>query len=151
MLSATERRSLKPREELLLLPSPRRCSTSVRCLLVDRINNSRSMLQKRPHDFGKGGQCPLPAWGVELLWKFDYEMVHSEVYLNKYVVSTAPFSTPACPDCSQNITNIENCFFACFRLLIFHPFFQGVSWPHLPLCADARGMLSTVVEIKQCT
>ena len=25
-------------------------------------------------------------------------MVHSEVYLNKYVVSIAPFSTPACPD-----------------------------------------------------
>ena len=39
-------------------------------------------------------------------WKFDYwyEIVHSEVYLNKYVVSIAPFSTPACPDCSQNIT-----------------------------------------------
>ena len=37
-------------------------------------------------------------------WKLDYEMVHSEVYLNKYVVSTAPFSTPACLDCSQNIT-----------------------------------------------
>ena len=39
-------------------------------------------------------------------WKCDYEMVHSEVYLNKYVVSIAPFSTPgtACPDCSQNIT-----------------------------------------------
>ena len=33
-------------------------------------------------------------------------MVHSEVYLNKYmyVVSIVPFSTPACPDCSQNIT-----------------------------------------------
>ena len=29
------------------------------------------------------------------LGKFDYEMVHSEVYLNKYVVSIAPFSTPA--------------------------------------------------------
>jgi len=28
--------------------------------------------------------------------------------------------------------------FACFRFLIFHPFFQGVSWPHLPLCADAH-------------
>ena len=26
------------------------------------------------------------------------------VYLNKHVVSIAPFSTPACPDCSQNIT-----------------------------------------------
>jgi len=36
--------------------------------------------------------------------KLDYEMVHSEVYLNKYVVSIAPFSTPACRDCSQNIT-----------------------------------------------
>ena len=36
--------------------------------------------------------------------KFEYEMVHSEVYLNKYVVSIAPFSTPACPNCSQNIT-----------------------------------------------
>jgi len=36
--------------------------------------------------------------------KYDYEMVHSEVYLNKYVVSIAPFYTPACPDCSQNVT-----------------------------------------------
>ena len=35
--------------------------------------------------------------------KFDYKMVHSEVYLNKYVVSMA-VSTPVCPDCSQNIT-----------------------------------------------
>jgi len=38
------------------------------------------------------------------LWKFDYEMAHSEVYLNKYVISIAPFSTPACLECSQNIT-----------------------------------------------
>jgi len=38
------------------------------------------------------------------LWKFDYEIVHSGVYLTKYVVRIAPFSTPACPDCSQNIT-----------------------------------------------
>ena len=32
-------------------------------------------------------------------------------------------------------------FSACFRFLIFHPFFHGggVSWPHLPLCADAHG------------
>ena len=34
----------------------------------------------------------------------DYEMVHSEVYLNKYLASIAPFSTSARPDCSQNIT-----------------------------------------------
>jgi len=36
--------------------------------------------------------------------KFDYEMVHSGVYPNKYVVSIPPLSTPAFPDCSQNIT-----------------------------------------------
>jgi len=30
-------------------------------------------------------------------------MVHSEEYLSKYVVSIAPFSTPACPDCSQTV------------------------------------------------
>jgi len=48
--------------------------------------------------------------------KFDYEMVHSEVYLNKYVVSIAPFSTPACRDCP---------FFACFCFLIYYPFSGG--------------------------
>ena len=34
---------------------------------------------------------------------------------------------------------MENCSFSCFRFLIFHPFFQGFSWPYLPLCADAHG------------
>ena len=60
-------------------------------------------------------------------------MVHSEVYLNKYVVSIKPFSTPACPDCSQNIQ--KTAFLACFRFLIFHPFFQGVQ---LALFADTH-------------
>jgi len=50
--------------------------------------------------------------------EIDYEMVHSEVCLNTYVVSIAPISAPPCPDCPL---------FACFRFLIFHPFFQGVS------------------------
>ena len=48
--------------------------------------------------------------------------------ISEYVVSIAPFSTPACPDRSQNI----NALFACFHFLNFHPFFQGVSWPHCP-------------------
>jgi len=51
-------------------------------------------------------------------------MVHFEVYLNKYVVSIAPFSTSACPDCSQNIQKTA-VFFACFRFLIFNPFSRG--------------------------
>jgi len=53
-------------------------------------------------------------------------MVHSEAYLNKYVVSTALFSTPACLDCSQNIKKIA-LFLPFFRFLIFHPFSRGVS------------------------
>ena len=51
-----------------------------------------------------GGSMPPCHLRRRKFRKFDYEMVHSEVYLNKYVVSIAPFSTPACPDCSQNIT-----------------------------------------------
>jgi len=45
----------------------------------------------------------LPPDAKKIL-KFDYEMVHSEVYVNKYAVSVAPFSISACPDYSQNIT-----------------------------------------------
>ena len=37
--------------------------------------------------------------------KSDYEMVHSEVYLNKCVVSIAPFSTPAAPALISLITH----------------------------------------------
>jgi len=51
----------------------------------------------------RGINAPLPPEAKKML-KIDYEVVHTEVYLNKYVVSIAPFSTPACPDCSQNIT-----------------------------------------------
>ena len=74
-------------------------------------------------------------------------MVHSEVYLNNYVVSVAPFSTPACSDCYYNIgLNIESCsFLHVFAFLIFHPFFQGVSCPHLPLCADAHASVSSLL------
>ena len=54
--------------------------------------------------FWLGGSMPPCRLRRRNFWKFDYEMVHSEVYLNKYVVSIAPSSTPACRDCSQNIT-----------------------------------------------
>ena len=81
--------------------------------------------------FWLGGSLPPCRLRRRNVWKFDYEMVHSEVYLNKYVcvVSTSPFSTPPFR---------KLLFFACFRYLIYHSFFQGVSWPHLPPCADAH-------------
>ena len=53
--------------------------------------------------------------------KFDYEMVHSEVYLKKICGQhIAPFSTFACP----NINTKTALFWHVFRL-IFHPFFRG--------------------------
>jgi len=60
--------------------------------------------QERPQDFGQGVNAHFPPEAKKFFLKFDYEMVHSEVYLNKYVVGIAPFSTPAGPDCSQYIT-----------------------------------------------
>ena len=74
------------------------------------------------------------------LWKFDYEMVHSEIYLNKYVVSIAPFSTPAfTPPPIQ-----KTALFACFRFLIFHPFFQGGQLtPFAPMCGRPWSRLDT--------
>ena len=58
--------------------------------------------QGRPQDFWLGGSMPACRRRRRKFRKFDYEMVHSEVYLNKYAVtvSIAPFSTTACPDCS---------------------------------------------------
>jgi len=49
-------------------------------------------------------------------------MVHSEVYLNEYVVSIAPFSTPASPDCSQDILKTALfCMFSLFNVLSIFP------------------------------
>ena len=66
--------------------------------------------------------------------KFDYEMVHSEVYLNKYVVSISPFSTPACPDCSQDFQ--KTALFCMFLLFNFSSIFPGWSQlaPFAPMC-----------------
>jgi len=83
----------------------------------------------------RGVNAPLPPERRKLR-KFDYEMVHCEVYLNKYVVSIAPFSTSApCPMIALKILHKYRklLFFACFRFLIFHPFFQLA-----PICPHVR-------------
>ena len=64
-----------------------------------------------------------------------------------HVDSIAPFSTPACPDCSQKyIINIENCSFLHVFAFYFFTHFP-ISWLHLPLCADARAL----VDAAPCT
>jgi len=65
--------------------------------------NKTSVIRNVRRILVEGVIAPLPLKTKKIL-KIYYKMVHSEVYLNKYVVSIVPFSTPACPDCSQNIT-----------------------------------------------
>ena len=84
--------------------------------------------QERPQDLVRGVNSPLAAWGEIFFWKFDYEMVHSEVYVNKYVISIAPLSPPPI----RNSPIQKTALFACFRFLIFHPFLQGGQLTHLP-------------------
>jgi len=81
--------------------------------------------------FWLGGQCPLAAWGEE-----NFENLTMKWCILKYiyVVRTALFSTPACPDCSQMFRKLL--LFCMFRFLIFHPFFQGGSTG--PICTYVR-------------
>jgi len=73
------------------------------------------------------GQCPLAARSEENFENLTTKWcILKYNYLNRYVVSIAPFSTPACPDCSQNIHR-NLLFFCMFSLFSFSSIFQGVS------------------------
>ena len=72
-------------------------------------------------------------------------MVHFEVYMNKYVVSIAPFSTPACPDCSQNIQ--KTALFCMFSGFNFSSIFPGVSAD--PICPYVRTAMSIIMVVGQ--
>jgi len=61
-------------------------------------------------------------------------MVHSELYLNKYVVSIAnndnyQLDQPVITRITSPHPLSENCSFAYFRFLIFHPFLGGSADP----------------------
>ena len=76
--------------------------------------------------FWLGGSMPPCRLRRRQFWKFYYEMVHSEVYMNKHVVSIAPFSTTACPDCSLC------CMFLLFNISSIFP--GGQLTPFAPMC-----------------
>ena len=75
--------------------------------------------------FWLGGSMPPCRLRQRKFWKFDYEMVHSEVYLNKICGQHSAVLYTCLPwFLSKYNINIENCsFFACFCFLIFHPFY----------------------------
>jgi len=60
--------------------------------------------QKRPLDFGWRDNAPLLPEAKKILKIWLRNGAFWSIYLNKYVASIAPFSTPAFPDCSQIIT-----------------------------------------------
>ena len=55
--------------------------------------------------------------------KFDYKIVHSEVYLNKYVVSIAPFSSP-----SPIQKTALFCTFSLFNFSPISPHLHRLNW-----------------------
>ena len=80
------------------------------------------------------GQCPLAARGEENLENLATKWcILKYIWINMWSAQRRSLIllSPAPP--FRKLV-----FFACFRFLFFHPFLQGVSWPHLPLCADAH-------------
>ena len=76
------------------------------------------------------------------LGKFGYEMVYSKVCLNKYVVSIAPFSTPA-----FTLTPIQKTgLFCMFSLFNFSSIFPGGSADNI--CPYVRTPMRTSVSEK---
>ena len=77
-------------------------------------------------------------------------MVHSEVYLNKYVVSIAPFSTPAWPDCSKNIQKtVLFCTFSSFNFSSIYP--GGSADPICPYVRTPMGKCPTFLDLTPLT
>jgi len=82
-------------------------------------------------------------------WKCDCETVHSEVYLNKYVVSIASFSTCAYPDCSKYNTKYRKLLFLhVLAFYFFNPFFYGGLAD--PFCPYVRTPMSLPISSFSC-
>jgi len=82
----------------------------------------------------RGVNAPLPPEAKKIS-KFDYEMVHSEVYLNKYVVSismTIIISHQSYRSYHFTPTlHSENCSFCMFSLFSFSSIFPSCCAPRL--------------------
>ena len=85
--------------------------------------------------FWLGGQCPLAAWGKENFENLTTKWcILKYIWINMWSASRRFLHLPALIALKIQQINI-----ACFRFLIFHPFFQGrgVSWP-FAICPYVR-------------
>jgi len=112
--------------------------------LVNPARNVRRILVR--------GSMPACRLRRRKLWKFDYEVVHSEVYLNNYVVSIArSLHLPALMLSKYNI-NIENCSFCMFSLFNFLSVFPGGQLtPFAPMCGRPCPRRKNVVCVVCCS
>ena len=115
---------------------PRQLACLQDCSASELSTQYTRLLTRMSAGFWLGRSMPPCRLRRKKFKKFDYEMVHSEVYLNKYVVSIAPFSTSACPDCSQNLQ--KTALFCMFSLFNFSSIF-----PADPICPYVRTPMFT--------
>ena len=118
---------------------PRQLACLQDCSASELSTQYTRLLTRMSAGFWLGRSMPPCRLRRKKFKKFDYEMVHSEVYLNKYVVSIAPFSTSACPDCSQNLQ--KTALFCMFSLFNFSSIFRGGSAD--PICPYVRTPMFT--------
>jgi len=83
---------INPGTESRRLVSAVRLYNTIRCTALERALSAFHKARNVRRILIMGGSMPPCRLSRR---KFDYEMVHSEVLLNKYVVSIAPFSTLA--------------------------------------------------------
>ena len=110
-----------PAPELISKPAGRRCC----CRSTGQTDGHSTRNVRRI--LVRGVNSPLPPENLTTKW-----CILKYIWTN--VVRIAPFSTPACPHCSQNI-NIENCSFCTFSLFNFSSIFHGGQLtPFAPMC-----------------
>jgi len=119
---------------------PRQLACLQDCSASELSTQYTRLLTRMSAGFWLGRSMPPCRLRRKKFKKFDYEMVHSEVYLNKYVVSIAPFSTSACPDCSQNLQ--KTALFCMFSLFNFSSIFPGGGSAD-PICPYVRTPMFT--------
>jgi len=88
----------------------------------------------------RGGQCPLAAW-EENFENEIYSLLNDAFWtISEYECGQHSAVLYTCLPLllSKYNINIENCSFSHVSLFNCSSILPGVSWPHLPLCADAH-------------